>query len=512
MMSQTRQGYSCRQLVFCIFVSIQSLSIAKSHQQTPPSLSRWVTWWGATPYDDKKSALQPRINAQELITLLDRVVMANTQRLTHSNINPKTLAKVSDHDFVYAARKVLPPSSTVYFWGDLHGDIATLILTLKRLAQQGIINDQLALNNRQIYFIFGGDYVDRGKYGSEVVYVLSHLKIINPDNVFLIRGNHEDIHINSSGSGDFISELRTKFPRKGDFPQLRHAVQKFYTSLPAVLFIGVPGPDNLTTNYLQFCHGCVELGHNPQELIESSSDNEIIGQINRLPLYQKFEQLQKTQPESPQALYMLFEKPKKQFEQQLLKDFMYLEDAAPQNCGYMWSDVTVGGVHHREARYSYCNPGRGLMFGKRLLEDVCARSGWYDPAHRLIAILRAHQHNHSMPKLLCREKHCGGGSTNNNNSLYMIAREDTDTERTIPVFTTVATYHFTPSPSFLQLELGNNPANWNLINHYIDNFYSRFTSTISQERMPFLKAIQEGSDAVWKTKIGRLLSWTNEEN
>lgn len=67
--------------------------------------------------------------------------------------------------------------------------------------------------------VFLGDFVDRGSHGVEVVALLSCLKIVYPDKVFIVRGNHEEESLNKAYS--FYEEVVCRFSNEKN-------IRKFY--------------------------------------------------------------------------------------------------------------------------------------------------------------------------------------------------------------------------------------------------------------------------------------------
>lgn len=70
--------------------------------------------------------------------------------------------------------------------GDLHGDLESLIEILDRSR----FLQKLSHNSSSV-MIFLGDYGDRGVYSAEVYYTILKIKLLFPNQIILMRGNHE---------------------------------------------------------------------------------------------------------------------------------------------------------------------------------------------------------------------------------------------------------------------------------------------------------------------------------
>jgi len=98
--------------------------------------------------------------------------------------------------------------SPAYVFGDIHGNLEDL-----HFFSDNVWNLGMALTAGN--FVFLGDYVDRGMSCLEVVAYLLAMKLMLPQKVFLLRGNHETRDVNGweehYGARSFIYQCRERF-------------------------------------------------------------------------------------------------------------------------------------------------------------------------------------------------------------------------------------------------------------------------------------------------------------
>lgn len=105
--------------------------------------------------------------------------------------------------------------------GDLHGNIRDLIRIL-----------HLFKTPKFTSYIFLGDYVDRGDNSIDVITLLLAFYVKYPENVTLLRGNHEFIHMNHVYG--FYEEVMARYGN----PNVWAAVNEVFTYLPLVAILG----------------------------------------------------------------------------------------------------------------------------------------------------------------------------------------------------------------------------------------------------------------------------------
>ena len=123
----------------------------------------------------------------------------------------------------------LPSSGNAIIIGDLHGDIESLTHILK---------DSCFLEKIQkgenVYLIFLGDYGDRGSASPEVFYVVLKLKVLFPDKVILMRGNHEGPEDLLPVPHDLPTKLKQKYGEETGaklYAELRRLFDHLYNAV-----------------------------------------------------------------------------------------------------------------------------------------------------------------------------------------------------------------------------------------------------------------------------------------
>jgi serine/threonine-protein phosphatase 2B catalytic subunit len=101
-------------------------------------------------------------------------------------------------DIFASEANVLKVEAPITVCGDVHGQFYDLI----KLFEVGKINPEFEELNMfvggapgETTYLFLGDYVDRGSFSIEVVFLLFAYKITFPKSFFMIRGNHECRHL-----------------------------------------------------------------------------------------------------------------------------------------------------------------------------------------------------------------------------------------------------------------------------------------------------------------------------
>ncbi|MFC1841964.1 zinc finger MYND domain-containing protein [Candidatus Dependentiae bacterium] len=180
---------------------------------------------------------------------------------------------------VYVEKRIFASNSQISMVVDIHGDGHSLIKYLKDLATKGYLDSEnpFKINKKEhpnFYLAFLGDYVDRGIYGLEVLYMIMRLKIENPDRVILTRGNHES---KPTKSQEFFRELEKKSLCDDG---MLDVLAKVYNLLPCAVYAGVKNAQNIT-NYSLLCHAGIEPRFNSHILLSSDKKYQMMHTLSK---------------------------------------------------------------------------------------------------------------------------------------------------------------------------------------------------------------------------------------
>ena len=129
-----------------------------------------------------------------LLTFNKQMVLLKLQKPNDSNtpfrftISAHVIIKLCElaKPILHNEPNMLNIKAPLYVFGDIHGQFSDMIHFLEMTG--------LPPNNK---FLFMGDYVDRGSNSIEVCALLFAMKIMYPNNIYILRGNHECPEVNS---------------------------------------------------------------------------------------------------------------------------------------------------------------------------------------------------------------------------------------------------------------------------------------------------------------------------
>lgn len=189
---------------------------------------------------------------------------------------------VGNFNIVGRLVKVKPLGEAIIV-GDLHGDLESLIQILQESSFL-----QKAKENRNTLLIFLGDYGDRGTYSTEVYYTVLKLKLLFPEQIILMRGNHEGPEDLLASPHDLPMQFHARFGERwrDAYSKIRELFQYLYNAVfveERYLMIhgGLPSRARIIED-LAYAH----IKHPKQRLLEEvlwSDPNEMIKDVCESP-------------------------------------------------------------------------------------------------------------------------------------------------------------------------------------------------------------------------------------
>lgn len=164
------------------------------------------------------------LSAQDLDELVFQVLLGRMQgkKRFQKPITEETVIRACRQVKDVFAREpvMLEIDANIVVVGDLHGNIDDLLRIFERMRYPPAMR-----------YIFLGDYVDRGLFGTEILLLLFALKIKFPEHIYMLRGNHETENL--SRFYGFYKELTSKYSDK-----VYTEILEVFSQLPLCAVVG----------------------------------------------------------------------------------------------------------------------------------------------------------------------------------------------------------------------------------------------------------------------------------
>ncbi len=156
-------------------------------------------------------------------------------------------------------KRIIPNNTIFLVKGDLHGDAVAIERFQEGLIKANKMNTDGKIIDPRIRVVFLGDYIDRGYDSIKTLNLLIELKDKNPQQVYLLRGNHETPEFieDFDTPGTFGAQLEQLVKESGETEEyLENLILKFQqicSYMPQIFFAGYK--HNGITSFITFLHG-----------------------------------------------------------------------------------------------------------------------------------------------------------------------------------------------------------------------------------------------------------------
>lgn len=144
-------------------------------------------------------------------------------------------------DFI--AKLTTSPKSKIFYLGNIHGALHSLVRCLQELKKLGAINDNLTITNPDYFIVFIGNTISRSPYCMQTLSMVCRLVEKNPEQVIYLRGGHESKNYWQEQSLKTQLQVFAKDLGRGTIP-LADEVNALFNTLPLAAYVMATEEDN----------------------------------------------------------------------------------------------------------------------------------------------------------------------------------------------------------------------------------------------------------------------------